>query len=92
MSFDPREIRTREHQKFRLDSEGEVAVKVIAELLGDPLLGVVFEYIKATYPDPVTEVYTFYDNKISLNIQASITIKYLAADKANIDDVEFVVV
>lgn len=93
MSFDPKEIRTREHGKFRLDKNGEVAVKVISEILegelGDPLQGVNYKYVKATYPDAITEVYTFYDNVDDLNVLAIVTIKYLTSSKRDLDDVEY---
>lgn len=68
------------------DGRGRLHVKVV----GGALEGIDWDYFKETYPDAVTEIFTFKKGGSSGTTLAVVTIKYLASDKAQIDDVTVV--
>ncbi len=73
-------ITQREYDKFVADSAGDTCVRVA-------LSGFVpstYDTVTVTYPDAVTEVYTF---TLAAVPQAVITVTYLAADKEQLSTV-----
>lgn len=67
---------------------GETSIRVTAAAgYGAPLNGIKWDYVKATYPNTTTEVFTFRDGGSGGAVTRVITITYLAADKEDIDEV-----
>lgn len=76
-------INNREFDKFGLDAEGNTAVRVIPD--GGWVSGEVGRKIVATYPNSVTEVYTYKLNAATLFV---LTVVYTTSSKEFIDYVE----
>lgn len=89
-----------EVNKFVDDSDGHVAVNTTAEinndennpiptnpLSGSLLNGVVFDYIDASFPNTVTEVYEYRDGGPTGTVTATITVVYTSANKKFISSV-----
>jgi hypothetical protein len=72
----PNSYRDREQQKFSEGTNGEVLVNVKSFSSGNLLEGVVFDYIAATYPDTVTEVYTYKSGGVGGTTVATLTVIY----------------
>jgi hypothetical protein len=55
--------------------------------LGGLLAGVTYDYVKATYPNPTTEIYQFKNGGAGGTLETTITITYTDATKELIDEV-----
>jgi hypothetical protein len=78
MALDPN-INTLEKGKFREDFSGQPAVAVVSS--GDPgglLSGTMYDDIQVTYPDLVTETYTYFLNSAQV---AEIEVTYTSSSK-----------
>jgi len=76
-------INNREFDKFVLDAEGNTAVRVLPD--AGWVSGQVGRKIEATYPNSVTEVYTYKLNAATL---FALTVVYTTSSKEFIDYVE----
>jgi hypothetical protein len=76
-------INNLEKDKFVLDAEGNTAVRVIPD--GGWVSGAIGRKIIATYPNSVTEVYTYKLNAATLFV---LTVVYTTSSKEFIDYVE----
>lgn len=74
---------TREYDKFGLTGDGQVGVRVLQD--GGWVSGQVGRKIEATYPNSVTEVYTY---KLLTTTLFALTVVYTNSSKEFIDYVE----
>lgn len=68
------------------DGRGRLHVKPV----GGGINGIDWDYLKTTYPDSTTEVYSFYQGGSGGTLLATVTLTYLAADKRDLDTVTVV--
>lgn len=78
-----------EHNKFLEDQEGDVNVRVSLGVgaLGTLLQGVLWDYVKVTYPTVVKEIYTFKTGGSPGTTTAVIEVTYTNSTKEFIDNV-----
>lgn len=67
-----------EWQKFQKDTSGNVAVNTIS--LGS-LITEKFDYVSASYPDSVTEIYVYKNGGASGTLVATVTVIYVDSTK-----------
>jgi len=87
--YDSANQKDNEQKKFQSDGSGNVAVnvKLGAGALGSFLQGVEFDFILATYPSSVVEVYTYKNGGASGTTVAVLTVTYTSASKQLISTV-----
>lgn len=68
-----------EEYKFGEDSGGEVFVRT--KSIGDFLSGYVFDCVVASYPDSVTEVYTYKTGGVGGDTVVTVTVTYTDSSK-----------
>lgn len=85
MAFSPN-IDDRERDKFFETDDGETAVRVGG--VGSFLDGITYDALSATYPDAVTEIYSYFEGGLAGTLKATVTVVYVNSDK---DDVLTVV-
>ena len=78
----PCDTRELENKKFFENSKGEVTVRVGGQ--GTLLEGVQWDAVGATYPDALTEVYSFYSGGLAGTLEATITVIYSNASKTDL--------
>ena len=75
----------REYQKFREDSSGKPAIAVVnsdgSAINAGRLVSDNFDYVGASYPDTVTETYTYKTGGASGTTVAIVTVVYTTSTK-----------
>lgn len=72
------------YRRLKVNGDGDLLVAIAS---GNLLAGVVFDYVKGTYPDSTTEVYTFRSGGSGGTISAVITVTFTDLTKELIDEV-----
>ena len=69
----------REYQKFVETADGNAAVRVTS--IGEMLSGISYDSILASYPTDSSEVYSYYNNGLSGDLVATVTVVYTDSTK-----------
>lgn len=84
--------RDREFTNFSDNGDGTTSrfVKVIGDVTGGGglLAGVIYDFVSATYPDAVTEIYSFKSGGSGGTLTATVTVIYTDSTKDLISTVE----
>lgn len=73
---------TNENNKFVDDSNGHVAVNTVSDSLGASIIhGINFDAIGVSFPDTVTEIYSYYEGGLAGTVLATVTVTYTSAAK-----------
>lgn len=75
----------REQDKFAETTDGKTSIRV--STIGDLLSGINYDSVKPTYPDTVTEIYSYYKGGLTGTLVATVTVVYTDASKAVLDSV-----
>ena len=74
----------REMDKFVENCDGTTSVKVTGGIIAD----LVYDYVAASYPDSITEIYTFRKGGSGGTLLATVTIVYTDSTKVDISTAE----
>lgn len=81
-------VNSLEKYKFFIDDNGKVRSRVQGLPSGNILEGISFDYVSASYPNDVTEVYNYYLGGIAGTLMTTITVVYTDSTKEQITTLE----